>query len=96
MRVDIDGEKVQLGQCRGRDGVVVVRRKRVEKSAVPPAELDALWTEALQLRFFHEGKNEPRNLVFNADLTDAEMKTLLGWFSKLAGAVRRYGVKVKA
>lgn len=44
-----------------------------------------------------KGEYEPRNLAFNAaDLTDAEMKTLLDWFSKLAGAVRRYGVKVKA
>ena len=98
MRVDIDGEKVQLGQCRRREpDWVVVRRKFVERSAVPPTELDALWTEALRWRFCDEGEYEPRNLVFNAaDLTDAEMKTLLGWFSKLAGAVRRYGVKVKA
>lgn len=99
MRVDIDGEKVQLGQYRrGPDWVVVVvRRKLVERSAVPPTELDALWTEARRWRFIDEG-DEPRNLVCNADadLTDAEMKTLLGWFSKLAGAVRRYGVKAKA
>lgn len=99
MRVDIDGEKVQLGQCRrGPDWVVVVvRRKRVERSAVPPTELDALWTEARRWRFIDKG-DEPRNLVCNADadLTDAEMKTLLDWFSKLAGAVRRYGVKAKA
>lgn len=97
MHVDIDGKPVQLGQCcRGRDGVVV-RRRHVEKSAVPSTELDALWTEALRWRFFGKG-DEPRNLVCNADadLTDAEMKTLLGWFSKLAGAVRRYGVKAKA
>lgn len=67
----------------------------MERSAVPPTELDALWTEARRWRFVDEG-DEPRNLVFNADLTDAEMKTLLGWFSKLAGAVRRYGVKAKA
>lgn len=99
MRVDIDGEKVQLGQCRRREpDWVVVRRKFVERSAVPPTELDALWTEARRWRFIDEGEYEPRNLVCNADadLTDAEMKTLLDWFSKLAGAVRRYGVKAKA
>lgn len=99
MRVDIDGEKVQLGQCRRGLGwaAVVVRRKHVEKSAVPPTELDALWREALQWKFFGKGEHEPGNLVCNAaELTDAEMKTLLGWFSKLAGAVRRYRVKVKA
>lgn len=101
MRVDIDGrKKVPLGQYRrGPDWVVVVvRRKFVERSAVPPTELDALWTEAWGWRFIDEGEHEPRNLVCNADadLTDAEMKTLLGWFSKLAGAVRRYGVKAKA
>ena len=96
MRVDIDGKPAPLGQCcRGRDGVVV-RRKYAERSAVPPADLDALWTEALQSNLFYKGKNESRNLVCKTDLTDAEMKTLLGWFSKLAGAVRRYGVKVKA
>lgn len=97
MHVDIDGKKVQLGQCRRGLGwaVVVVRRKLVERSAVPPTELDALWTEARRWRFVDEG-DEPRNLVFNADLTDAEMKTLLGWLSKLAGAVRRCGVKAKA
>lgn len=99
MHVDIDGKKkVPLGQHRRRDLTwVVVRRKFVERSAVPPTELDALWTEALRWRFCDKGEYEPRNLAFNAaDLTDAEMKTLLGWFSKLAGAVRRYGVKAKA
>ena len=99
MRVDIDGKKgVQLGQYRRRDLTwVVVRRKLVERSAVPPTELDALWTEALRWPFFDKGKYERRNLVFNAaDLTDEDAETLLGWLSKLAGAVRRCGVKAKA
>lgn len=96
MRVAIDGKQVTLGQCRDDRNGVVVSRKHVGKSAVPPAELDALWKEALQWDFFDEGDSVPQNLVCNADLTDAKMKTLLGWFSKLAGAVRRCGVRAKA
>lgn len=95
MRVAIDGKQVKLGQCRNDLNGVVVSRKHVEKSAVPPAELDAIWKEALQWNFFAAG-DVPQNLVCNTDLTDAEIKTLLGWFSKLADAVRRCGVRAKA
>ena len=63
------------------------------KSAVPTDGLETLWAEADASGVFRRGRHEPANLVCGEGLADVEMMTVLGWFSKLAAAVRAHGLK---
>ena len=92
LNVDVDGTHVHLG-FGSPDGHVVVSRRLLERrSRVPASELEALWAEADTSGAFRRGQHVRANLVCEPGLTDAQMQTALGWFSKAAEAIQAHGL----